>query len=198
MEVKRLKISHVLVLLAVFSLGLFLIFQWIDANKTEKPKLVPMPHRPVSHSKPAKNAGIPRYEYAKTTYYLKTGHRTSIGKKPTLRTVASNSREKFPYDASVVAVEYYDAKEKKLFTIPAEEQKELTKVVEDSTGAAHVREASDSSRYWKISSRHGTKKIQQLRIDIFAGSKPSPVVKKYSGKILRWQIISEKTQAHTK
>lgn len=193
-----MKISHVLVMLAIFCLGLFLIFQWIDANKTEKPKLIPVPPRPVPHSKPAKKAGIPRYEYAKTTYYLRTGHRTSTGKTPTQSMVASNSREKLPYEAKVMPVEYYDMSAKQMFAIPAKEQKELTKVVEDSTGAAHVREASDSSKYWKIASRHGTKKIRQLRIDIFAGSKPSPVVKKYSGKILKWQIISEKTQARTK
>jgi hypothetical protein len=173
----------VLVLFFVMSLALYLI---IDASNKAKPveQAPPPPKAKVQkkkvESKPTKSV------YAMTTYYLSTGHRTATGKVPTTKIAASNSREKLPNEMKVRAVECYDKKSKEMFTIPAKEQKELTFTIEDSTGAAHVREASNASKYWKISSRHGTKKIRQLRVDIFAGNKPSPTVKKYSGKILRW------------
>lgn len=177
-----MKISHVLILFAIASLGLFLVIREAEKSKPANP--VPPAKAKVLQKKvdlrPTKSV------YAMTTYYKKTGHRTSTGKIPTIGIAASNSREKLPYDMKVRAVEYYDKEKKQMFTIPAIEQKELTKTIEDSTGAAHVREASNPSRYWKIASRHGTKKIRQLRIDIFAGKHPSPTVKKYSGKILRW------------
>lgn len=178
-----------MVLLCLAGFILFLTYQYINTNKTETPKQIPVPHRIIPKKVPKKTVKSKRYEYAKTTYYLRTGNRTSTGKTPTKNMVASNSREKLPYGAKVVPVEYYDKKEKQMFTIPANEQKELTKTVEDSTGAAHVREAKDSSRYWKLASRNGTKKIRQLRIDIYAGSHPSPTVKKYSGKILKWIVL---------
>ncbi|MEI7792724.1 MAG: hypothetical protein WCI57_04545 [Candidatus Berkelbacteria bacterium] len=186
-----MKISHVLVLLIVVSLGLYLVIR--ATFKSKPPDSAPPLKAKVSYKrakpKPAKSV------YAMTTYYLRTGHRTATGKVPTTKLAASNSREKLPYKMKVKAVEYYDKEAKQLFTIPAKEQKELTLTIEDSTGAAHVREASNPSRYWKIASRHGTKKIRQLRIDIFAGSHPSPVVKKYSGKILHWIDV---THSHAK
>jgi len=188
-----LRISHVMLMLCSAAFVLFLVLQYLDMNKVVEPKRIPAPHRIIPKKAPKKTVSSKRYEYAKTTYYLRTGSRTSTGKTPTKNMVASNSREKLPYGAKVMPVEYYDAKAKEMVTIPAKEQKELTKVVADSTGAAHVREAKDSSRYWKLASRNGTKKIRQLRIDIYAGSRPSPTVKKYSGKILKW-IVVPKTQ----